>query len=279
MVDNDARMADDDISNEDYPFSRAVSPSALSHISNRSKSSRRSSPLLERTNTADLKSTLLEALQQSNPEERIGILKELKDCVELFEMQIKVDNQICASTNYANSGNQKWKTVKTFKEFDPAEAWLKQNYDAIVKGNSKVPVLQDSEGIVKMVTKSNHGVFTWKRYSSKKEPYCLKILFHDGFFSVQESIATHKHTNLIEAEETAGASSSDTCLHKRSIREADEVGVPFELQKSILFMYVNQCKPKSISDKLRNANDDQLMELFQSEETIQVSTHNHFPLH
>ena len=272
-------MADEEISNEDhYPIIRAISPSALSHISNRSKSSRRSSPFLERTNTADLKSTLLEALQLSNPEERIGILKDLKDCVQLFEMQITVDNQICASTNDANSDNQKWKTVKTFKEFDHAEAWLKQNYEATVKGYSRVPVFQDSLAMVNMVTKSNRVVYTWKRYSCKKEPYYLKILYQDGNFYVQESIATHKRTNPIEAEETAGASSSDTCLQKRSIREADEVGVPFELQKSILFMYNNQCQPKNISDKLKYADDDQLMELFQSEETVQVSTYNHFLL-
>ena len=186
-------------------------------------------------------------------------------------MQIKVDNEIFMASNDddgdTNAG-QKWKTVKTFEEFDPAEVWVKETYNAKVNGTSKTRVFQDSAAMVSMVTKSKHIVFSWKRYSCKKKPYSVKILFQHGKFSVQEQIVTQKRTNPIGAEETTGSLSS----------QADEIGVPSELHKTILFMYNNQCQPKNISDKLKNGDDDQLMELFQSEETVQVSTYNHFLL-
>ena len=69
-------MFDNEMTNEGHePFSRAVSPSCFSQLSNKTRSSRRSSPSHERRNinSTDLKSTILQALQLSNPQERIDI--------------------------------------------------------------------------------------------------------------------------------------------------------------------------------------------------------------
>lgn len=285
MFDNEVSNINDEGEtqrNSASSFSRAFSPSNFSQLSNRSNRSNRSSPSLwsspsnERRNIADWRSALIETLQKSNPLERINTLKQLKDCVNLFEMQIKVDNEISISTSAVynndntNALNAKWSTVKIFDEFDLAEEWLRQTYNARVSGTSKTLVFKD---MVNMVSKSNHNIFTWKRYECNKEPYSLKIVYQEEKFFVQESILSRKRAKPMEAEET-----TDRCVRKSLHGASDEIGIPFELKKAILFMYNNQCKPKNISDKLRHADDDQLMELFKSEDTLQVSTYNHFPL-